>query len=266
MAKISVQKTDAIHDDEGYLVPTCDVTGNAKSRKASPDGYSIWLYSGDLDEGTTLHWSAGEHGDEAVYVHSGSLKVDGREVPTGGVLIVESGADVTAEAAEDASVFHFGSEVPPANKGAGEDWRGYHIIGPKGIYGREKPDGNHQTRIFADASCPTCDIQFHFSARHTPYRSAAHHHTCDELIFMLGGDIRLGSYHLDPGESVAIPANIRYRFETGDDGYVFLNFSPGKSEYVAAPGEPVRPAAASPMVLTGDGADYTQARQSATGG
>ncbi|MCQ3811267.1 MAG: hypothetical protein KTV68_12035, partial [Acidimicrobiia bacterium] len=71
---------------DAYLAPTVDVCGAYAARQVSPDGASLWLVVADLAAGTELRWGT-EHGDEAVYVRSGSLIVDGRVCPADGAVI-----------------------------------------------------------------------------------------------------------------------------------------------------------------------------------
>jgi quercetin dioxygenase-like cupin family protein len=259
MAKLAVVKSQEMRTEEGYAVPTLNFVGTATSRHAGPKGSPIWLVSATIDTGSSLHWHD-RHNDEVVYVKSGALEVDGKVVPVGAMLIVEANAAIEASAMEPSELLHFGSERTPADEAATEaapsGAHGFHIIGPRGLYAREEP--THVSRIFADASCPTCDAFILLSSRMEKYRSAAHSHTQDEMIFLLDGSISLGSYHLAPGDSLSVPANVRYRFESGDSGYRFLNFSRAKSGYVLAPGETSGHASAAPMEYTGDGADYAE--------
>lgn len=68
----------------GHPVPTVQPTNGVHSRFISPDGASLWLVRARLDDGATLRWSGGVgvHGDEALYVVSGTLAVHGD--PSGG--------------------------------------------------------------------------------------------------------------------------------------------------------------------------------------
>jgi hypothetical protein len=257
MAKLAVVRSQEMRTEEGYAVPTVDFAGTATSTIAGPEGYPIWLVSATVDAGSSLRWQD-QHADEVVYVKSGSLEVDGRVCPVGAMLIVEADAAVEASVREPSELLHFGSErgAKPESDGAAARRHGFHIIGPRGVYAREEP--THVSRIFADASCPTCDAYMLLSSRAQKFRSAAHSHTQDELIFLLDGSISLGSYHLAPGDSLSVPANVRYRFEAGDSGYAFLNFSRAKSGYVLAPGETGEHLSSAPMEYTGDGADYAE--------
>ena len=104
----------------------------------SPDDASLWLVAADLVAGSELRWSA-EHGDEAVFVRSGSLAIDGRTCPTDGAVIVESGVVVTATAESDTSIVHVGpaDPAPPADglRGPADTvGRGVRVIGDEGVH------------------------------------------------------------------------------------------------------------------------------------
>jgi quercetin dioxygenase-like cupin family protein len=53
-----------------------------------------------------------------------------------------------------------------------------------------------------------------------------HAHEHNEIIYILGGELRLGNTVLKPGSSVAIKGRTIYGFAAGSDGVHFLNFRP----------------------------------------
>jgi hypothetical protein len=133
-----------------------------------------------------------------------------------------------------------------------------HVIGPGGVDGRS--EHLHETRFFADASCPTCRTSLMFSSRGARYESAAHSHSQDELIYVLDGELHLGSLRVGPGDTLSVPGLVRYRFSTGADGYRFLNYSADSSAYI--PADPDGPKLGSGgrigngFTYSGDGTDY----------
>src|SRR5262249_38922021 len=113
---------------------------------------------------------------------------------------------------------------------------------------------------FTTSTCPTCRLMLMYSSSLERYASAVHSHTADELIHVLRGRIRVGSEWAEPGDTVAIPADTRYRFQTDDDGYGFLNYRADASYYVAVDGTRLLEAGGGgQFVYTGDGADYISA-------
>jgi hypothetical protein len=71
----------------------------------------------------------------------------------------------------------------------------------------------------------------------------SHAHLCDEIIYVVAGQLILGSRVLDPGSSVFIAGNTLYSFRTGPEGVHFVNFRPhsganyvSKDEFMAQRG------------------------------
>jgi hypothetical protein len=48
--------------------------------------------------------------------------------------------------------------------------------------------------------------------------------------------MQVGSRWLHAGDTLAVPADLRYRFRTGPDGYGLLNYRPDATYYVAVDG------------------------------
>jgi len=71
-------------------------------------------------------------------------------------------------------------------------------------------------------------------------RVHAHHH--DEIIYVVGGEMRVGNRTLKPGSSMFIAGETFYSFEAGPDGLHFLNFRPCKDISYILP-ETAKPAA-----------------------
>jgi quercetin dioxygenase-like cupin family protein len=229
----------------GYPPPTWDVQGPADARLLSPSGISLWLYRISLGEGSRLRW-ASRHGDEAVYVLAGSLRVAGRredtDVIAGGAAIVESGVSTEVLATSDCQLLHFGaaSSEPPVAGPYGAPMAGGHVVhavGPAGSYAAVGE--GRDTRFYADSSCPTCRITLLRTGRAGPYLSAPHSHSQDELIHVLSGQITLGRTTLGPGDTLYVQADRRYTFTGGPDGFSFLNYRRDASLHaVVRGGEP----------------------------
>ena len=70
-----------------------------------------------------------------------------------------------------------------------------------------------------------------------------HAHLCDEIIYVIAGQLILGSRVLDPGSSVLIAGHTLYSFRAGPEGVHFVNFRPrsgasylSKDEFMAQRG------------------------------
>jgi mannose-6-phosphate isomerase-like protein (cupin superfamily)/uncharacterized Zn-binding protein involved in type VI secretion len=226
---------------DGYAAPTCALGhGSASSTLVAFDGFPLWAVGARLSPQTELAWKAG-HGDEAVYVASGELQIAGRTCPAGGAVVVEAGFEARLSSAGGASVLHFGpwDPEPPSEGRYGAPAlgrRAVHVVGPGGTYAATEP--GRDTRMFADSSCETCRITLFFTGRAGTYISPMHSHSVDELIWVLGGEVRFGSRRLHAGDAVAIEARHRYGFRSGAEGFAVLNYRRDASEQTADDGVP----------------------------
>jgi len=175
----------------------------------------------ELDAGATLEWDA-DHGDEALFVEAGALAIGDRVCPAGGAVVVEARARATIEARAASRILHMGARdfaAPrPEDRGDPE----VHVVGPRGVYEAIEP--GRETRFFADATCPGCQLWLLFTARSFDYVSAVHSHAQDELIHVLRGEIAIGSLRAGPGSTVFIAADQPYGFRGAAGGFAFLNY------------------------------------------
>lgn len=222
---------DVIHAVEveaaaGYPRPTVEIVGGCTAQQVSPAGESLWLVAADLAAGTEMRWGT-EHGDEAVYVRSGSLVVDGRVCPSDGAMVVEAGVAATAIAESDTTIVHVGPNdpVPPVNglRGpADTKGRGVRVVGPDGLWATV--DEAQRTRFFSDASAPTNRLWLLATDRPQYFESSAHSHSQDELIHVLRGEIRVGRRVVGEGDTLWVAADRRYKLYSGHDGVHFINY------------------------------------------
>ena len=204
MSAVDVIHAAEVEATTRYPATTVEVVGSLAARPVSPDGASLWLIAADLVAGTELQWGT-EHGDEAVYVRSGSLAVDGRVCPADGAVIVESGVAVSVVAETDTSILHMGpaDSTPPTDglRGpADSKGRSVRIVGPGGVWATV--DDSQRTRFFSDASAPTNRLWLLASDRPQYFESSAHSHSQDELIHVLRGEIRVGRRVVGAGDTL----------------------------------------------------------------
>jgi hypothetical protein len=210
----------------GWRSPAVTAEGDTRSTQLSPDGFSLRLVAGVLAHRAVLRFGT-DHGDEVVYVRSGSLDVDGRTCPSGGAVIVESGVAADLVASGPTDVLHFGPvdrDDAADGRGADDDepprGRTVHVVGPGGTWAAH--DESRDTRYFADSTCETCRATLLFTGRSSAYESPAHSHSQDELIHVLHGELQLGATIAGPGATLAIAHDVRYRFRS--PGFAFLNY------------------------------------------
>ena len=226
MSAVDVVQAATRPSEVAYPGPTVEVVGECAARKVSPDGASLWLVAAELAAGTELRWGT-SHGDEAVYIRSGSLAVDGRVCPADGAMVVEAGVAATAAAESDTSIVHVGPAhpVPPTDglRGPAEtDGRGVRVVGPDGLWATV--DDTQRTRFFSDASSSTNRLWLLATDRPQYFESSAHSHSQDELIHVLRGEIRVGRRVVGVGDTLWVAADRRYKLYSGDDGVHFINY------------------------------------------
>src|SRR5207244_10885235 len=107
MTQISVTHADEQALYEQYAAPTATLDGRARSRHVSPDGFSLWLVVASIEPSARLRWES-DHGDEALFVKAGSLRVGRRTCGAGGVVVVESGVAAEVDVVEPTDLIHFG--------------------------------------------------------------------------------------------------------------------------------------------------------------
>jgi quercetin dioxygenase-like cupin family protein len=240
MAKFTTLAYGDVAPSATYQAPR-RASGVVASRRLSPEGYSLWLCDSQLVDGGTVNWDQA-HGDDGIYVLDGELEVDGRRCPRDGAVVVESGVATTARAVGPTRIAHFGcaDDEPPAGGRFGppvSGGHGVHVLGPRGRFLSGKVEGVHAV-WYADSTCDTCRAQLLKVTSYPSDRNTAHHHSEDEIIYLVEGTMRLGAYELGTGTSLSIPANARYAPKAGADGHVFLNFRRDVSEQVYARSEP----------------------------
>lgn len=234
MRKIEVVKPDRFPTQEAFSAPHCRLVGPGRGRAASPPGASIGFCALELDAGSSLRWDAG-HGDEALYVESGELEVDGRRCPGGGAIVIEAGAAAAVVARSASRVLQMGAREGAAaqaqlpQSGAPE----IHVVGPRGTFEAIEP--GRDTRFFADATCPRCSLWLLFTARTFGYESPVHSHSQDELVYVLRGEVRVGSLTAGPGSSIFVAADQPYQFRSGPEGFAFLNYRRAGSRMTIRP-------------------------------
>ena len=240
VAQLEILHRDDVAPQDRYAAGH-PASGVVSSRRLQAAGYSLWVCDSELSDGGEIQWN-GESAEEAVYVVSGALEVAGRACPSDGAVIVESGVRATARAVGPTRILHFGpSDLTPPSGGEygppDAEGHGVHVVGPEGCFTSGSREGTF-ARWYADSTCPTCRLCLIQVERSSARDGPAHHHSQDEIIFVIGGAIGLGGRWLEPGSALFISAQARYQLRTGDAGYRFLNYRRDLSQQVYDPGDP----------------------------
>jgi hypothetical protein len=88
--------------------------------------------------------------------------------------------------------------------------------------GPRAADGSHTTILFQSGG--ENGVSLSHAWFKTGFISPRHSHNADCIYYILGGEARLGSARLGPGEGVFIPADHAYVLEVGDEGCELLEF------------------------------------------
>jgi uncharacterized cupin superfamily protein len=240
MAKFTSVCRDDVAAATSYQGPR-DVTGVRSSKRLSPPDYSLWLCESELEDGAVMRWTD-SHGDDAVYVFEGELDVDGHRCPTGGAVIVESGAVATARAVGPTRIAHYGAsdDHPPSDGLFGPpkpDGHGVHVMGPGGRALSGQLEGVKAT-WFADSTCDTCRCCLLLVENQEEMKAPSHHHSEDEIIYLIRGGITMGAYEYREGTALSIPGDARYAFNGLAGGHTFLNFRRDVSNQTNVRSEP----------------------------
>jgi quercetin dioxygenase-like cupin family protein len=240
-----------IAEASDHPVAHCRATGGLRARFNHPEGFSQWIVTADLEEGTTITWGT-NHGDEAVYVIEGELSVGKDSAVPGGVVIVESNTPFELLAGSDSRIIHIGTDV----EALGDDrplgiaaavGHGVHLLGPGGIPSL-KGDGTTKSKVsyFANGKCPSCRMMLYRVSSEGDTRS--HTHTQPQLQHVLKGDIRIGPFQVSAGMTFAVPAGYRYSYRSEGE-WELLVHRPDLSMIRYKPDD----------ALMDEGGDYTQA-------
>lgn len=226
MAKFHTFRLDEVEPSIEYQAPR-EATGVKASRRMSPADYSIWLAFSELEDGATIRWGD-RHSDDAIYVFEGEMDVDGKRCPTNGAFIVESGYVTEATAVGPTLIAHYGStdDDAPSNGIFGapaSHGHGVHVMGSGGWFLSGQLEDVSAT-WFADSTCGTCRATLLLVDNNRAARAPTHHHTEDEIIFLIDGGLKMGAFEYPKYSSLCIPGNARYSFTGLPGGHKFLNF------------------------------------------
>jgi hypothetical protein len=162
------------------------------------------------------------------YVWHGEAESGGKAIASGSSIIVEQGQSVSVSGAgEGAELLVFSA----ANASATQSPGGHvHLLTPDRVP-RYGSDEGHSGGLHADSDCPTCSVWLH--ENHFPpaeplseeqQKGGIHSHSEDEIIFVIDGEMRLGTKPAGPGTALAIAADTLYSFSPGPGGLSFINF------------------------------------------
>jgi hypothetical protein len=223
----------------GYEVPSVALSGVATTRFAAPDGFSQWALTGTVESGGVLEWGT-DHGDEALYLESGQIDIDGEICDAGGAVIIERGAPARLEFTTTSSVVHFGQggEGQPSKRADGDPAQ-VHVVPPTGVRQLGAPGSGTHVTLFTEASCPGCEIVLFRIVGDDGHIERSHSHSADEIIHVLEGTFQAGRNRIEPGMAIAVAAHTVYGYRTKVP-WAMVTCRPGPAQLLGSKGELLR--------------------------
>jgi hypothetical protein len=187
----------------------------------------LHLYIHSIGTGETLYIGP-RPTDCLVYVWQGAIEAGGHRMANGSSLVVENGGSLAITAQGGVSqVLSFTAARAPVTQRAGGH---VHLLPVERVARVSGMIAGVNGGMHFDSACPTCEIWLHeneftpaFLTPETEQRGP-HCHTEDEIIFVTGGQLRLGNRLYGPGTALAIHAETMYSFNPGPKGLSFINF------------------------------------------
>jgi hypothetical protein len=170
----------------------------------------------------------------AAFVWEGEVEAGGRRMAASSSLFVERGAEVAIRGVAEASRVLAFRAARPAARAAGAPQ--VHLLPAERVPRVELGGTVSGARgaLHADASMPSCRVWLHenslapMAEDPDATERGVHSHTEDEVIFVTGGEMQLGTRRLGPGSALAIAAHTFYGFGVGPQGLSFVNFRAGQ--------------------------------------
>lgn len=231
MARVSI-----VPPEKTVIVAASNLySGNGEMRKyIDGERDPIHVYVHSLTRGAALR-IAPTVSDCVAYVWHGEVTAGDRALASGSSLVVERDATLELVSTVDNSqLVTFSASMQSTKARAGGH---VHLLPNEHVprFGNIATGSALSGGLHADAMCPTCAVWLHENSFAPPAADAPrvdaeagiHSHAEDEVIFVTGGHMRLGSRLYGPGTALAIAASTMYSFTTGPDGLSFINFRPG---------------------------------------
>ncbi|MCR5879550.1 hypothetical protein [Phenylobacterium sp. J367] len=217
MSKLSI--TDRVPDElSPFDAPKVRLSGQVASRCViSSRDFTLSLWRHQLAAGAALTVD-GPAEDHVFYVLTGDMRVGATPIEPGGAASIGRGA--TAElsgGAAGATLLHFIGHAATRPDRAGGC---VHLMRT----GWTERSADRRHTLYFDSGCPTCAVWLHRSGSGSGRFAAPHHHTEDEIICVVEGDLDLGTRRIAAGGAAAVGREMVYSFTSGEAGLTFVNF------------------------------------------
>ena len=238
MKQLAIEDDLGHTEEPGYQFPGVRPVGPCRSSLFAPPEFALQMVRATLATDTELHGPP-RSGDEVVYVMAGSLSTGDDRCPTGGVLLVDEGAEFHLQAESETVLLHFGRRDTfgraAAGTAPGAARTPVQMVGPAGTYATA--DGERDTRFYAESD-EDFSATFFYTGRTGSFRSLPHSHSQDEIVYVAAGSLTFGARLVPAGSAIAVPADRRYGFRGDEAGFALLNYRPGPSYFSGSDGAP----------------------------
>ncbi len=232
MSRVSI----ATCESAPIITPPFLCNGSVVTRALfSGDHHPIHLEVYRLEPGAAVQFS-GDPTDVAIFVWKGTAAAGGARLERGSSVIVEFGAALNIAAPDEGATL---VAFTLAKRHAGSSGMHVHLLPNERVPRTDQLGGTEGVSgaIHADSQCPTCAVWMHengyaAAGKETP----VHSHSENEIIFVTAGSMRIGRREYGPGSALAIAANTKYGFFSGQDGLSFVNFRGSSPTYRSGDG------------------------------
>jgi len=175
--------------------------------------------------------------DRLAHVWQGEVEAGGQRLEAGSTIIVEHGASLDVLALNPlARIAVFSASSPLPNQRSG----GHVHLLPRNRVPRVGANGSGTAGgLHANGKCPGCELWLNENTMPPspppPPEEAnrgVHMHPEDEIIFVTGGDIRLGNRIYEAGAALSVARDTFYGFHPGPSGLSFVTFRPSATNQI----------------------------------
>ena len=219
------------HDERSreYPAPYTTVAGNVMASGAFPTDFNLWQVQAEVEPDAELEW-APEHGDEALYVLSGAIRLGEEICGPGSSVVIDSHVAARVHVVEPGSILHCGTwaKEPPRSGPRGpvvREGHGVAVIPSNGVHESHYHRDGIETigTVLSDPRRPTCRLDLFRVATNGAANVGSHSHSEDEMIYVTEGTLRVGPDAVHAGMSIAIRGGRRYGFRT-TGAHEFINY------------------------------------------
>ncbi len=237
MKKILISGLDAPQPVRGFATADEQADPEVATRVVFGDGAApIDLRLHEMAPGHEVRWTSSRLG-HLLYVWEGELEIAGRALGPGGVVVIEHGAGAAIRAkAKGCRVVVFN----PANSSGYRPARAgghVHVLPADRVPRAERLQVHDEVggALLADSRCDSCEFWLHENSFHTPgFVVEPHYHSEDEIILVIGGEVKLGNRIYGRGTALSVARDTVYGFRSVGTGLAFINFRPSRPSYARA--------------------------------